>query len=322
MNESQLREKIAYYLHRPYKQKINILHDTTEFMKVNSGDVLELEGRFYFVRGEEVEGRFGMDGDPKFWVKKAIDLSDGSSKIIKLVFLESFILQLGMESIKCFRSPQKEARILEKIRNDPYFMQGFNVPDAKGNPVRIIDRIEGKRFYDYLLEMPMSHEVYFHENFPVIFDNVISCIEAIQRLHSLNELHGDIRNDHVLIEKHTGIYTWIDFDYTYDWAENPFGIDLFGLGNILLLTVGKGFHTVADLNACGPEGMQLKSCLDEDDMSLFFKLRVMNLRKLFPYIPETMNDILMHFSHGAEVFYESTEELLSDLKTCRKDLPH
>ncbi|GLI36146.1 hypothetical protein [Desulforhabdus amnigena] len=318
MNESQIKEKIEHYLHRPIRQKLNIFQDTTEYMKIGSGDVLELGGKFYFVRGEEVEGRFGMDGDPKYWVKKVIDLDDGSSKIVKLVFFESFFLQLGTESIKCFRSPQKEARILEKIRNDPYFMQGFNVQDKAGNSVRIIDRIQGKRFFDYILDLAMDHEAYFYNKFPEIFDNILLCIEAIRRLHSYKELHGDIRNDHIFIDKETGIYKWIDFDYTYDWAENPFGVDLFGLGNVLLLTIGGGFHTVQDLSACGPEGMQLKTCLTEDDMSLFFKHRVMNLKKLFPYIPDEMNHILLHFSHGAEVFYESTEELLHDLKACRK----
>ena len=47
----------------------------------------------------------------------------------------------------------------------------------------------------------------------------------------------------------------------------------------------------------------------------------MNLRKLFPYIPESLNSILMHFAQGAEVFYESTEEFLGDLRDALRDLP-
>lgn len=58
-------------------------------MNIRSGDVLDPGGSYYLVRGEEMEGRFGLDGEPKYWMKRAIDLSDGSSKVIKLVFYES-----------------------------------------------------------------------------------------------------------------------------------------------------------------------------------------------------------------------------------------
>ena len=50
------------------------------------GDVVVLKGRPYLVRHNAKEGRFGIDDDVKFWVKRAIDLQNGASKIIKLVF--------------------------------------------------------------------------------------------------------------------------------------------------------------------------------------------------------------------------------------------
>jgi hypothetical protein len=53
--------------------------------------------------------------------------------------------------------------------------------------------------------------------------------------------------------------------------------------------------------------------LDSGDFSLLEKGRLMNLRKLYPYIPITLNDILMHFSMSADVYYEFVEELISDL---------
>ncbi len=320
MNEAQLREQIANYSRFPPRGNLNILSDTTEFMSIQSGDVLELGGAYYLVRGEEVEGRFGLDGEPKYWVKRAIDLADGSSKIIKLVFHEKFLMQLGTEQILCFRSPVKEARVLDKVRDDLRFMQGFNVLDSAGNHVRIIERIQGDRYYDLIHSFQMDHEVYFHDHFPIIFDKVFGCMEAINRLHRMGELHGDIRNDHILIERDTGSYRWIDFDYTYDWAESPYGVDLFGLGNILLFTAGKGFHNLPDLAACGPEGMRMRSCLEHGDLSLFFKHRIANLQKLFPYIPDSLNYVLLHFSQGARVFYEHTDELLQDLSACRLDI--
>jgi len=322
MNESEIRERIECYSRFPAQGKIDIVTDTTEFMDITAGEVLELEGSYYLVRGDEVEGRFGLDGEPKYWVKRVTDLSDGSFKIIKLVFYESFVIHLGVQPIQCFRSPQKEARILDKIRSDPYFMQGFNVHDSAGNAVRILEKIQGARYLDFILNMQMDHEKYFCHHFPGILDNIVRCIEAIGRLHAMGELHGDVRNDHILINRQTGTYTWIDFDYTYDWSENPFGVDLFGLGNVLLLTCGKGFHILRDLDSCGPEGMKLKSCLTPSDLSLFFPNRIINLQKLFPYIPDSLNHILLRFSQGADVFYETTEELLHDIQACRADLPH
>jgi len=97
-------------------------------------------------------------------------------------------------------------------------------------------------------------------------------------------------------------------------------VDLYGLGNILLFTAGKGFHNLPDLTACGPEGMKIRSCLEKADMSLFFKHRIANLQKLFPYIPDSLNYVLLHFSQGATVFYDHTDELLEDLSACRRDI--
>ena len=322
MLESEIRERVESHSRFPLQGKLRIISDTTEFMSIGSGDVLELGGAYYLVKGEEMEGRFGLDGEPKYWVKRAVDLSNGSSKIIKLVFYESFIMQLGEQRIQCFRSPGKEARILDKIRNDLCFMQGFNVRDTAGNVVRVIERVHGDRFLDYINNMSMDHETYTFHHLPHILSNVIRCIEAIDRLHKMDEIHGDIRNDHILVDHKTGAYTWIDFDYSYEWAENPFGVDLYGLGNILLLAVGKGFHNLPDLAACGPSGMKVISCLTGADLSLFFKHRIMNLRKLFPYIPDSLNNVLLHFSHGAPVFYETVEELLHDLRGVRIGTAH
>jgi len=321
VNEQLILEKVREYTRLPPTGRLEILTDTTEFMTISAGTVLELEGRYYVVRGDETEGRFGLDGEPKYWVKRAIDLADGSHKVIKLVFHESFLMHLGTLEIRCFRSPQKEGRILGKIRNDPHFMQGLAVKDSAGNEVRILDRIRGSRFYDIFDRMEMDHETYFRERFPEIFSNVLDCIEAIGRLHHMNELHGDIRNDHIIIDRKTRMYTWIDFDYTHVWTENPFGVDLFGLGNVLLFTVGMGFHNLTDLKACAPPGMRVSACLGANDFSLLFPHRVINLQKLFPHIPDQLNHVLLHFSRGAEVFYERTEELLEDLRSCEAMLP-
>jgi hypothetical protein len=88
------------------------------------------------------------------------------------------------------------------------------------------------------------------------------------------------------------------------------------LGNVLLFTIGKGFYNVTEVSRQGGPLKDIISQLTSDDLSLFFNHRIINLRKLFPYIPQCLNEILMHFSQGAEVFYEKTSELLDDLGSC------
>jgi serine/threonine protein kinase len=316
MTEQEIRERIQQHTHFAVPEKLRIVTDTSQFMDIQAGDLLDLDGCLYLVRGEEVEGRFGLDGEPKFWVKKAVELESGQFKVIKLVFHESFLMALGELQIRCFRSPQKESRILDKVRHHPHFMQGFTIPDQVGNPVRIIDKIQGIRYYEYINNLEMDHEQYFHELFPLVISNIVSCISAIDDLHNSGEVHGDIRNDHIFIERGSHLYKWIDFDYTYEWTENPYGIDLFGLGNVLLFTVGKGFYNVTEIAKKGGSWDGILSQMSSDDLSLFFSHRIINLKKLFPYIPEGLNEILMHFSKGAEVFYERTSELLDDMGAC------
>jgi len=230
-------------------------------------------------------------------------------------------MTIGEYRFRCFRSPQKEGRVLEKSKGDAHFMQGVTIFDCAGNTTRILDPIKGKCFYNHIYEMSSEHETYFFKHLPGILRNIVIATEAVSRLHEAGEMHGDIRTDHILIEKDTGRYRWIDFDYTYEWSENPFGLDLFGLGNILLFAVGKGFYPVQELRKSTSRYSSILPSLKGEDFSLYSRNRIMNLRKLFPYIPESLNSILMHFAQGAEVFYESTEEFLGDLRDALRDLP-
>ena len=45
-----------------------------------------------------------------------------------------------------------------------------------------------------------------------------------------------------------------------------------------------------------------------------------NLRKVYPYVPRSLNNILMHFSSASEVFYFTVSELLEDLMPCIEEL--
>ena len=306
-----LKSRITALTRKPIWHEPRVFQDTSEFMSIEVGSVLRLAGRDYVVMGHGREGRFGLDEEPKFWAKIAMDLSTGERKIVKLVFHEAFTGRLGETLFHCERSPDKESRILEAVLGHPHFMQGKSVRDSIGNPVRIIDFIPGPSLYGYLRNMDMTHEAYYHRIFPGLMPRVIECIEAIAHLHRNGFHHGDIRADHILLSSETNQYVWIDFDYHISLPE----YDLLCLGNVLQQVVGKGRHSVHDIRLSPAHYPEFKEKLTETDMLLMFPHRVANLRKLFPHISTDVNDILMRFSAGSKDRYQDLSTLLSDLRS-------
>jgi hypothetical protein len=297
--------------------KFSIITDTTDFFKVEYDDVMILGDETYWIKRCEKEGRFGLDEEPKFWVRRAIDLADGSIKIIKLVFYEKFETRIADVVIKCFRSPKKEARILNLVADHPRFMHGHSVNDSAGNNVRILEFIPGPRLDQIVENVVDSHEDYFYNHFPALLDRYIELVEAIKYLHDQGEKHGDIRRDHVLFDRERKIYRWIDFDYNFMHGESMWSFDLIGLGNIIIFLTGRGDVLVGDLYYTQ---RALYDTLWGEDLSISYKNRVANVKKIYPYIPDSLNRILLHFSQGARIFYENTAQMLDDLASARADL--
>ena len=312
LSQKNLRQMASRWLaptqsHHP----LRIHTDTTDFFKIEYNDIVVLNGKPYLIRHNAKEGRFGLDDEVKFWVKRAIDLKTGSLKIIKLVFYETFKTRIGGIEFECFRSPKKEARILDVVAGHKNFMQGYSIEDKGGNIVRVLNYIFGKSLHGYIESLQMDHRDYFYNLFPDILINFMECIEAIRFLHQHDEKHGDIRRDHILIDRESGRYCWIDFDFNYRHRENIYGYDLFGLGNILMFLVGLGDVLLIDLKKQGHPAL---GKLRQEDVNIVFNNRVANLKKIYPYIPESLNRVLMHFSKGANWFYENTTQLLDDLR--------
>lgn len=289
--------------------------DTSNIFAIDYGDIVKVGGKSYLIKGHEREERFGLD-EPKFWVKKAVDLDTGERKILKLSFFETFEASIGELKIPCYRHPEKEGAVLEIVSDHPYFMHGSQHIDTKGNNVRVLDIVKGINFYRYIESLNMDHKSYFHELLPGILKKLVSVFDALRFLHKKGFKHGDVRNDHIIIEQTTGNYVLIDFDYDYDLAENPFSLDIMGIGNILLYAVGKGFHNLNEREQGKLVYRELMSKAEPDDFSIIHKWKFMNLKKLYPYIPGDLNDILGHFTQGAEIFYESVDEVLEDLNKC------
>lgn len=304
--EARIRELTGW---ARYRRPV-IITDTSDWMKILRGDVLRLDGHEFLIEGHRYESRFGIGDQPKYWVFGAIDLKTAEKKIIKMVFLEDFYVHIGIFKIHCFRSPEKESKVLEMVRHDKRFMQGYTVVDEKGNRVRVLDYIKGQSIFAHIYTINKGHEQYFHEDLPPILHRLVECMEGIQFLHDRGTCHGDIRNDHIIIDADTGAYRWIDFDLCQPVSD----FDVWSLGNILNYVVGKGINSFQIVMKSERFSDKVKRSLKPEDASAFYEYRVMNLQKLYPYIPKALNDILMHFAIRPAGTYGTVRELVGDFQ--------
>jgi tRNA A-37 threonylcarbamoyl transferase component Bud32 len=287
-----------------------ILQDTTDFYRVEYGDVVLLNNVGYLVRGTETEKKFGLEGEPKPWVKSCIDLVTGERKIIKLTFLEEFSCRIEGLNFTCLRNPQKEARILQKVKGHKGFMQGFSVLDAGGNTVRILDRIAGRSLDNLIQSIPGQHERYYREHLPDILEHLATAYDALGDLHRMGEIHGDISPDHLYVETGTGKYRWIDFDYDYRERENAIVRDIFEMGTLLSHVVGKGYLVLREIKRHFPETAER---LRPEDMQSVFPSQLANLKMVYPYIDSELNRLLLSFSKGAGIVYQDAKKLAADI---------
>jgi hypothetical protein len=95
-----------------------------------------------------------------------------------------------------------------------------------------------------------------------------------------------------------------------------YGYDMFGLGNVLMYLAGMGDVLIGGLKITNNPGWRQ---LRDEDMNIVFNNRVANLKKIYPYIPDSLNSILTHFSRGSNIFYDNTNQLLDDLNEFRTD---
>jgi serine/threonine protein kinase len=288
-----------------------ILEDTTDFYQVNYGDVLLLNGVGYLVRGTESEKKFGLEGEPKPWVKSCVDLVTAARKIVKLTFFEEFACRIEGMKFTCLRNPEKEARILDKIKGHEGFMQGFHVYDAAGNNVRVLDRISGTSLDTRVRSIPTDHETYYRNHLPAILDGLLYAFESMAELHELGEIHGDITPDHIYVETETGRYRWIDFDYDYKEQADLVIRDVFEMGTLLGFVVGKDYVAYADLKTRYPK---IAAEITPGDMQSVFPNQLANLKLLYPHIDDALNAILLRFSEGSAERYSNAAELAADLR--------
>jgi hypothetical protein len=290
-----------------------IFTDTSDFTRIDYGDIIHVDKKYFLVVGYAKEGRFGIDEQPKQWVPKVYNLESGERKILKLVFHENFTLTLGKLQVTCYRRPEKEGRVLDLVHGNLMFMQGYSVLDEADNLVRVLDIVRGTRLDTAIGRIDSDHETYMSTYMENFLRRFLKSVEAIILLHQHGFKHGDIRRDHILIDGESGHYRWIDFDYDFYLPERPFALDLIGLGNILLYILGRRNFRPIDVLQNPDMGEKVLETLHFNDLSLLSQDRIFNLRKIYPQLPKSFNDILLHFSTGTNVMYDTVYEFYDDL---------
>lgn len=305
----ELRERIEAVTHRKVGRPVVIIDNAQSYSAIQPGMVFRIAGADYYVLGEAKEGRFGIDEQPKLWVKYAIDLSDGARKIIKLPFFEQVERRIGRVTVRRVRDPDKESRVLELVADDSRFMQGHTAYDPLGNNIRIIDLIRGRSLYILFEELDQPHEEYFRETMPGLLQHLLESLEALASVHDRGEQHGDVRCDHLMVDSANGRFRWIDFDYSANFRD----YDLWAVGNVLTYVVGGGTYTCEEaqkmLDRAGSGGR-----IHGGDALLLLPFRLANLRKIFPYIPEALQKILLRFARDTREFYEDLHQILRELR--------
>jgi len=311
----------AHRVSRSLRRQPKVYSMTSNFTSIDYGDIIHIDDHYFLVTAYAVEGRFGVDDQPKQWVPKVNDLESGEALILKLVFHETFSVDVGQFTIPCYRSPEKEARILEYTHGHPRFMQGRCVEDEAGNLVRILDVIKGRRLDKFIFREKCSHHDYYHQLLRPILLEFLHCAEAIAFLHQGGFRHGDIRRDHIYVEFDSGLFRWIDFDYDFYLPERPFTLDLLELGNLLMFLLARGDYRDQDLLANHAISPQRLATINRDDYALLSNNRIVNLQKIFPYISTELNNICLHFSNKATIWYDNADEFCADLAKAVNTLP-
>jgi hypothetical protein len=306
------KKEIAKRIHKltglPKKDNFLIFDDLSDSMRMIRGSVVRLKKRKYVLLGYMREPRFGIDDQIKYWVLRAVDLETGGTKILKTVFREDFTVHIGILKIKCYRNMDKESAVLALTRGDDRYMQGETCYDSKGNNIRVLDFIKGKSFFYAIPTIEKDHEQYFKDDLPEILWKLFGSFKAIANLHDHGFCHGDIRNDHIIIESKTGKFRWIDFDLQQDMPD----FDLWSLGNILNYSVAKGITTFKQVLKNSGVSAEIRNSLSPSDASAFYEYRIMNLGKLYSYIPEKLNNLLLHFTIKPIGFYTDIHEFLDE----------
>lgn len=127
--------------------------------------------------------------------------------------------------IKSIMDDSKEAYILWLLRNNPFVVKCLGLYYTDGTTYTVLEYIEGTILYDCLEDDSIDHIM-------------SKCREALNSIHSMNIVHGDVMETNIMVTN-TGEIRFIDFeDATVNPTQKQINNDL---KNLMIIT--KEYHS-------------------------------------------------------------------------------
>ena len=76
--------------------------------------------------------------------------------------------------------------------------------------------------------------------------------------------------------------------------------------------MGKGIRSFHEVLKGDKYPERVKRSITPEDASAFYEYRIMNLKKLFPYIPPKLDALLRHFTLKPESFYDHISQFVEE----------
>ena len=92
-------------------------------------------------------------------------------------------------------------------------------------------------------------------------------------------------------------------------------------GNLLQFVIGKGLNPIGQIIQSDDFSQNVIDSLGPLDCGAYYTYRLMNLKKIYPYISPGLNEMLMRFSASSLRHYNQLWELMEVLREVITTLP-
>lgn len=230
---------------------------------------------------------------------------------------KSVVLKFQGKGKKC---SGYERDFFAKVPSHDNIVRGYSLVDESGDILIVTEFTEGEKLQDYLSEFGVDHKRYFLESFPEILNNFMGAIRGVEHIVK-NGFYNEFAIYHIWIDKKTGRYILFDFDLPSTELSK-----LQALKDLESSTISNIGGSLCEIVA--PLGIYEYEAVHDEEM-YFDELGItdadfneynllVDLQKVYPYIPDELNKILLRFGRDASNPYTSISELYSDLESVVK----
>lgn len=304
---------------RPPGRSIRTLR---EFTQTGVGEVIEVDGVRYQVIAIPEERIYDELDAAHLFVRIVRTVGTREKRVLKV----GPTMDLADTDEPSIKSAVKESEILRLVQGNRGFVQGVGrVPTGCDFVLCDMEYMEGPTLPEWIKSMPQDHKTYYRDMFPFLAARFADAARALHELHEAGRIsqseygyHGDMgQGDCLIYDQSRSTLRWFDLNLVLLGDRNGVAEDINELGKIFRFIVGKRLHTVGTFAQhpelypharVRPADFSREDLVDlgVDDLSL---LPVVNLGKLFPYISDEVNALLMQFRGDGWDGFRSALEL-------------